>query len=100
MTVAATFDTPVSGDQFATVTGADAYREIRDHIYNLGVASFEAQAVAAYIVERWPHKTAEQVIRRFYVYKLEAWYGDERAFFWMNYYGTQPTYLPGHKFSH
>lgn len=75
-----------------TVSGAPAFVAVRDHSYRLGLTWYQSCAIAAYTVERHPKVPVSELLKRYYAYKTEAWYGDARAFFWMDFYGLRPTH--------
>jgi hypothetical protein len=84
----------VNGRTFqpATVYGANAFKALRDRGYRLGLAWFQASAVAAYIVEQHHSESLNVLENCYYRLKTDAWHDRERGQFWFDFYGNQPSH--------
>ncbi|MBB1153498.1 hypothetical protein [Amycolatopsis dendrobii] len=77
--------------QPANVYGAEKFKALRDLGYRLGLAWFQAAAIAAYIVEHHADVPLNELENRYGHYKSEAWYDRGRGLFWYDYYAAQPS---------
>lgn len=87
-------ETMVNGRTYqpATVYGANAFRVLRDYGYRLGLAWYQACAVAAYIVEHHHGEALNVLENCYYRLKTDAWMDAERGEFWFRFYGQQSSH--------